>query len=242
MAVNDLISQFLGAAAAPGAGSQQAPTGSGGTATGPGGMAGGILGGAAAGGVMGLVMGNKKARKTVGKVAGTAAAVGGMALLGGLAYKGYQNWKERQAPGQAPAATVSDAERAGPAFNPQEPGARAELELVLIKAMIAAARSDGHIDAQEQTRIFDAVERLQLPADQKGVIFDCLRRDIPVTELAAGVGSLEHKSDLYLAACLAIDVDHPAERAFLTELGRALDLPPGLAEHLEQQAREGMQA
>lgn len=232
MALQDMIGQFLG-------GGEQGSGGAG-SPSGSSGIPGGIIGGAAAGGVMGLVMGNKKARKAAGKVAGTAAAVGGVALLGGLAYKGYQNWKEKQSVAQAPVATPGDVQKAGTAFTPSETAARETLEIVLVKAMIAAAKADGHIDGEEQRRIFEAVERMDLPSDQKGLIFDCLQRDIPPAELASAVTSLEQKSEIYLASCLAIDIDHPTERAYLSQLASALGLPPGLPEHLERQAAQGM--
>jgi uncharacterized membrane protein YebE (DUF533 family) len=60
-------------------------------------LPGGLAGGVAAGGVMALLMGNKSARKLAGK----AATFGGTALLGGLAYKAYQNWQGNQSPQSA---------------------------------------------------------------------------------------------------------------------------------------------
>lgn len=197
---------------------------------------GGVAGGAAAGGIMALVMGNKSARK----FAGRAAAVGGLALLGGLAYKGYQNWKGNRAPQSAELATASDIETQHEAYMPDTGDQGVPLELTLIKAMIAAAKADGHIDSEEQTRIFDAVEQMNLPADQKGIVFDALRSSISVRQLASAVRSLEHKSEVYLASCLAIDPDHPAERDYLDALAAALQLPEGLPEHLESQARSAL--
>lgn len=185
---------------------------------------------------MALLVGNKSARKFAGK----AATVGGIALLGGLAYKGYQNWKQNTGVQNAPPATEADLSTPHQAYLPQAAAQGPPLELTLVKAMIAAAKADGHIDADEQTRIFDAVEQMNLPPDQKAVVFDCLRRPIPVAELAAEVHSVEHKSELYLAACLAIVPDHPGERAYLNDLATALQLPAGLPEHLERQANGGV--
>ncbi len=197
---------------------------------------GGVAGGAAAGGIMALIVGNKSARKFAGK----AATYGGLAVLGGLAYKGYQNWKHNQTVEKAQTATVSDIDAPHEAYMPDAEAAGPPLELTLIKAMIAAAKADGHIDADEQTRIFDAVERMNLPADQKGIVFDYLRSDISAREIASAVTSLEHKSEVYLASCLAIDPDHPRERAYLDELAAALHLPEGLQDHLEVQAARGL--
>lgn len=58
------------------------------------------MGGAAAGGVMGLLVGSKKGRKFAGK----AAAVGGAALIGGIAFKAYKNWQQNN---QQPSALAS---------------------------------------------------------------------------------------------------------------------------------------
>ena len=49
----------------------------------------GVLGGLAGGAVSGALMSNKKARKT----AGTLLKVGGVAALGGLAWKAYQDYQ-----------------------------------------------------------------------------------------------------------------------------------------------------
>src|SRR3954451_18538199 len=55
---------------------------------------GGLGGGALAGGLAGILLGTKQGRK----LAGTAATVGGMALIGALAYGAYRNWKAGNAP------------------------------------------------------------------------------------------------------------------------------------------------
>src|SRR3954469_1811693 len=59
---------------------------------------GGVGGGALAGGLAGILLGTKTGRK----VAGTAATVGGMALIGALAYGAYRNWQSGRAPAQDP--------------------------------------------------------------------------------------------------------------------------------------------
>jgi uncharacterized membrane protein YebE (DUF533 family) len=66
-------------------------------------------------------------------------------------------------------------------------------ELTLIKAMIAAAKADGHIDVTEQQNIFKAVERMGLSTEMKATIFELLSQQIPIDELARGVDSLEQK-------------------------------------------------
>jgi len=79
--------------------------------------------------------------------------------------------------------------------------------------MIAAARADGHIDAQEQQRIFQAVEKMDLSSEDKGMVFegmvfDCLQKDLSIQEFATGISSMELKAEIYLASCLVIDPGH----------------------------------
>ena len=201
-------------------------------------LPGGLAGGAAAGGLMALLMGNKSARKFAGK----AATYGGAALIGGLAYKAYTNWQYNQSnPPTARSGTWNDMLEQSNAAAPVDtagPG----FQLQLIKSMIAAAKADGHIDATEQQRIFKAVDEMEVSTELKGVIFDLLQQPISVEEVAAGVVSIEQKAEIYLAACLVIDPDHPSEVAHLEQLASALELPEGLGEQLQLQAQRAVAA
>jgi uncharacterized membrane protein YebE (DUF533 family) len=181
---------------------------------------------------MTLLVGNKSARKFAGK----AATYGGAAVLGGLAYKAFQNWQQNgnsQAGAAAGSANSAIPDRDAFAIDGELPPA---FELTLIKAMIAAAKADGHVDAVEQQRIFKAVEQMDLSVETKGRVFDLLRQQISVEELAGGADSMEQKSELYLASCLAIDPDSPSEQAHLERLAAALQLPDGLTDELHRQA------
>lgn len=182
---------------------------------------GGLVGGAAAGGILALLVSNKSARK----FAGTAATYGGAALLGGLAYKAYKNWQHA-----TPTAPVADGVQGPQALSP-------DYQLLLVKAMVAAARADGHIDQQEQQRISAAIERMDVSTEMKGLIFDLLQHPVSVDELAAPELSLEQRSELYLASCLIIDADNWQERTYLNRLASALHLPVDLAMRLQTEAQ-----
>ena len=236
MNIQNLLNQFMGSAdAAPS--SAAASTGIGDTLTKlSGSLPGGLAGGAAAGGIMALLVGNKSARKFAGK----AATYGGAAMLGGLAYKAFQNWQQNSnsQPGAAAAsANIAIPDRDAFAVNGELPAA---FELTLIKAMIAAAKADGHIDAMEQQRIFKAVEQMDLTIETKGMVFDLLRQQISVEELASGADNIEQKSELYLASCLAIDPDSSSEQAHLDRLAAVMQLPDGLTDELHRQARQAL--
>jgi uncharacterized membrane protein YebE (DUF533 family) len=235
MSFQNLLNQFMGAT--------NAATSSGNLARGIGdtlnnlssNIPGGLAGGAAAGGIMALLVSSKSARK----LAGTAATYGGAALLGGLAYKAFKNWQQNNS---RQVASHTGAQhlmlKNDSAFS--NVTLSTEFQLTLIKAMIAAAKTDGHIDELEQQRIYKAVEQMDLPMETKGVLFDLLRKPISIEELAKGVVNMEQRSELYLASCLVINPDHPAEQSYLDQLALALQLPKDLAQQLQWQAQEAM--
>jgi uncharacterized membrane protein YebE (DUF533 family) len=171
----------------------------------------------------------------------------GTAIVGGLAYKAYGNWQQNKALEQTQAITAEDIGQSQTVIPQQLESDQVgddlmRLEMVLIKTMIAASKADGHIDAEEHKRLFQAIEELNLDAQQKAVVFDAMANDITVQEISNSVSCDEHKAEVYLAAYLAIEVDEPAERTFLNELSTALNLPKGFPAYLEQQADQGVAA
>lgn len=195
---------------------------------------GSFAGGAAAGGILGMVLGGKRLRKMGGGV----LSHGGAAVLGALAHRAWQNWQQGQAPATAPVATAADTASLAPAFQPGAlPAADGQpFELALIRAMVGAAKADGHVDAAERNRIVERVEAMGLDAEARAFVFDALEQDIPVSAIAAAAGTPEQAAELYLAARMAMDPDQPAERAWLGALAHRLKLDPGLAAHLDRQA------
>jgi len=104
---------------------------------------------------------------------------------------------------------------------------------VLVRAMIGAAKADGHIDATEQRRLFAEVERIGLGAEAKAYVFDLLTQDIDIESLASSVTSEAQAAELYLAARLGIDADEPAERAYLDAVASRLKLADALRARLD---------
>lgn len=207
----------------------------------PGGLSGGLSGGlgqlagaAGVGGLAGLLMGSKGGRKFMGK----AATYGGLALLGGLAYKAYSDWQAGKAPASTAASTAVEPipvppadDRFLPRETPDEAGAE-DLSLVLVRAMIAAAKADGHIDADEQQRLFAELGRLELTQAQKGLVMDELSKPLDMDAVVAGATTPERAAEIYCASLMAIDPDGAAERGYLSFLAGRLKLDPKLVEHL----------
>ncbi|MEO9874774.1 MAG: tellurite resistance TerB family protein [Anderseniella sp.] len=199
----------------------------------------GFGGGLAAGGLAGLLLGTKKGRK----MAGSAAKIGGVAVLGGLAYKAYNDWQASKASGPAGPASTGPAsqspmknvtpEAEGTAFLPAPEADRNALGVKIIQAMIAAAKADGHIDAQEQQRIFGKFDEAGLGMEEKAFLMDELRKPLDIDGIVALADNTEQAVEIYAASCLAIDPDDPAEQAYLAMLSARLKLAPELKANIE---------
>jgi len=181
-----------------------------------------FAGGAVAGGLLGLLMGGGH------RHGGGLLGYGGAAALGALALQAYQNYQIKQGASLPPG---DFAPAAMPHANPAADGT--PFELVLVRAMVGAAKADGHIDATEQRRLFAEVERLGLDADAKAYIFDLLTQEVDLYDLASAATTPEQRAEIYLAARLAIDPDELAERAYLDALASRLGLPPELRASLD---------
>ena len=194
----------------------------------------GAGGGALAGGLAALLLGSTTGRK----IGGEALKLGGMAAVGALAYKAYRDWqagKEAPAPATAPPAQPSVPMLPAPSgtpFNPSSESGQQKLARHLLRAMIAAAKADGHIDAQEQARIFAEMDKLPLGADDKVFVMDELRAKLDIDAVAGAAETPEEAAEIYTASLLAIDVDNAAERGYLAMLAARLKLDDALVQHL----------
>ncbi|WP_285960974.1 tellurite resistance TerB family protein [Pseudomonas tohonis] len=192
------------------------------------GGAGGAGGGALAAGALGLLLGNKSARKLGGK----ALTYGGLAALGVLAYKAYGNWQARQA--SAPQGEPQTLDRL-PA-----PQAEQHSQAVL-KALVAAAKADGHVDARERQLIEGELGKLTQDAELRSWLELELNKPLDPADVARAARTPEMAAEMYLASVLMVDEEHFMERAYLDELARQLKLDPDLKAELENQVRQQVQ-
>jgi uncharacterized membrane protein YebE (DUF533 family) len=161
-------------------------------------------------------------------------------VLGTLAYRAWQNYQATKgAQTTVPVEPMKDItpKVEGTAFLPSAPKERDELSLVLLRAMIAAAKADGHIDAAEQKNIFAKLDGLELDNDAKAFVIDELRRPLDIEAVVKGATSPERAVEIYAASVLAIDPDDPAEQAYLAMLASRLKLDPALKASVETEAR-----
>lgn len=187
--------------------------------------------GAALGGLGALILGTQTGRSA----AVTAAKLGALALIGGLAYKAYSNYRSGQSADTAAQGDIS-APPSGSGF--EADAVSNDDAILMIRTMIAAAAADGRIDGDEQKRI---LENLQSGGDLEPGAEDFLARELnaPATasDIAARVTSKEQAAQVYSAARIAIDPDTRAEQSFLYELASRLGIEKDLAQHINAAAR-----
>lgn len=196
----------------------------------------GLAGGVAGGALTGLVTG-KRGRK-LGK---KALKVGALAAVGGLAWTAYQRYRA----GGANPAHGAVAPRAFSNLSQERFDAVVDQQgdssgpLLLIRAMIAAAYADGHIDAGERQRIFERVAALPLDSDDKAILFDELHNPLDIDGLARLVPDGETAVEVYASSLLAVDASQRQATWYLAQLARKLGIPPSLVDAVHEEAGAG---
>jgi uncharacterized membrane protein YebE (DUF533 family) len=189
--------------------------------------------GTALGGLGALVLGTATGRS----LAGSAIKLGSLALIGGLAYKAYQNYQHGQ-PVLTGAKPQQQALLAAPEGSGFEPDAVThEKASLLIRAMIAAAAADGRIDEKEQEKILGGLKQADLGGAAQQFLTREIKNPATVDDLANAVSSPEESVQVYTAARIAVDPDIEEEHQFLIALANRLGIDKNLAAHIDAAAR-----
>lgn len=181
-------------------------------------------------GAAGMAAGMLLSGGGLGKLARNAVKIGAVAAVGGLAYNAWQNYQKNQQ-GDQPAPERD-------AFIPPADDAvgHEQLGKTLVRAMIAAAKADGRIDADEKEAIFARLETMPLSSEEKAWVFDELSGPLDINAVVARADTPEHASEIYAASLVAITADTASERAYLDALASKLKLAPGLVSEIHQAA------
>jgi uncharacterized membrane protein YebE (DUF533 family) len=189
----------------------------------------------AAGALAGVLLGTGTGRAALG----SAVRLGGLAAIAALGYQAYQNYKGGGAPQQA---GPSDQLQSAPAILPAPDNSGFSIEsannsgdfaLVLVRAMIAAARADGHIDDREREQIMGKVRLSGLGSDAEAFLENELSRPVDLDAIIAAAVTEEQKVELYTASRLTIEPETRAERGYLDLLAGRLGLADALVDHIE---------
>lgn len=178
--------------------------------------------GAMAAGAVALLLGTSAGRK----LTGTAVKVGGVAAVGTLAYKAYNDWQTKQA---------TQIQHTGTPIGELEDDAASDRSMAIVKAMISAAKADGHIDAEETKAISSKVKALALDTDLTAFLMSEMNKPVDVATVAATADTVETAAELYLASAMVVDLQDKQERDYMDSLATALKIDKDLARQLEEQ-------
>lgn len=187
--------------------------------------------GAIAGGLLGVLL-TQGGRRLLG----TGAKIGGAALIGGLAWKAYQDWQAGKDQGAAD--TGGEDTGGEDDFLPTDPAAADDLATRLLQAMIAAAKADGHITAEERQRIDSHLADLGLGDAAASLIAAELDAPLDAARVAGLARNDREAAEIYAASLLVIDQDSAVEVAYLAQLAAALGLAPDLVARLHARAQD----
>ena len=204
-----------------------------------GGMLGSMLGGQRAdmggglGGMLGSLLGGGAARGGLGGLGGLGSVLSGLAgggrpqsgvnwgLLGGLAMTAFQMLGNRGA--SASASSLAGLDQMLDPEKTASPADEARIQqqaLVMIKAMINAAKADGQVDAQEQQNIVSKLA--DLGPHEAAFIQQEMAKPLNLDFL--NEVNPDMSPNVYLMSLMAINLDTPAESQYMQNLAQRLGL------------------
>lgn len=201
-------------------------------------MKGGVGGGLAGGLLSGAIAGSLTGKKGLGK---SAMKAGGMALVAGLAYKAWQQYQSGQRGSGTISGTIDSllgATGSQPSAAVPASGTADNDALAVLRAMIAAAKADGQVDAAEHRHIFAELNRLSLSSEEKAFILEEFSRPLDLEAVVASAKTPELARQLYTASRLVIAEASSAEGAYLQLLAARLGLQPALTAEIDRAARQ----
>lgn len=195
-----------------------------------------LLGGLLGNNALGSSMGGQVLNTLSRSLGGSSRSGGGSAatLLGGLAMAAVQHYMKSGSGGQSRSASAQPGGFPGGGGMPDlaglfgagtpplpEPQGANEQALLLVEAMITAARADGQVDREEQQKI---LQRLgDLDAEERQFIQEVMTKPLDVDDLARRTPP-ELRGSLYGVSVAAIRVDTMEEARYLQALAARLGL------------------
>ena len=203
----------------------------------------GLKKGAMAAGVLALLLGTKGGRR----LSGSALKVGSLAAIGGLGYKAYQNWAaQKNATEKEYKDMAEDIGRDNASegtlvnFDKLDDKDAEQRSQTLLKAMIAAAKADGHVNSKEVAAIEEQITRLGLGDDTASLIQDEISKPLDVKEVAALAKDQAMAAEIYLVSAVVSNRENSMEREYLENLATEMGLPDALVAELQAVKEEDM--
>jgi len=193
----------------------------------------GMKKGAMAAGILALLLGTGAGRRVTGSV----LKIGSLAAIGGIGWKAYQNWVTQKTEIDQEVEDMVSGAKIIPINELDEVKAN-ERSHILLKAMIAAAKADGHINKKEVEAIDEQIEKLGLT----GAVADLMQKEIAkpldVKEIAALAENSATAAEIYLVSAVVTDKENSMEKEYLDTLARTMKLPGSLVKQLQKVKEE----
>jgi uncharacterized membrane protein YebE (DUF533 family) len=185
------------------------------------------------GAVLGSVLGGG------GKSVSGAIKGGALAMLAGVAYQAITNAargaKGAAAAGESPQFSGGDVPLGmrAPQTPAEEQAINHAAELV-IKGMMNVAKSDGQVSADEIQRIIGKLREAGMEGDAEAWILAELRKPLDLDAFVAEIPNQEVAAQVYAASLLAVEVDTPQEKSYLTDFAKKTGIEGAVAQGVQK--------
>ncbi len=181
-----------------------------------------------------------------------AAGAGSMAIFGALAAQALAMAKKMMSGQAEPGAGIpniqpgtrmpnleiddADAVLAGirPPQTPHETQQVMDVATLTLKAMISAAKADGHIDKAESERLMGKLKEGGVTEAEQAFLLEEMQKPVDLDDLVRGVPNQQVAAQIYTASLMAIDVDTDVERRYMQDLASKLGLNQHVVAYLHQ--------
>ncbi len=160
-----------------------------------------------------------------GKSAKGALGGGALALLGSIALQALRASQAQSQPQEVGAAEQLAAGLRAPQ-DPQEEQQVQSIVDLTVQAMVNAAKADGRIDEDEMQKIVGELQEDGITQAERDHLLAEVRKPLNTAAIVGAVTNRQVAAQIYTASLLAIEVDTPAEKAYLQSLARDLQLDP----------------
>jgi uncharacterized membrane protein YebE (DUF533 family) len=109
-----------------------------------------------------------------------------------------------------------------------------DVATLTVRAMINAAKADGHIDEQETERLVGKIREDGVSEEEQRFVMEELRKPMDTEAIVRAVSSAQVAAQIYTASLMAINVDTDAEKRYMQELADKLGLSQQVTAYLDR--------
>lgn len=108
----------------------------------------------------------------------------------------------------------------------------------LLRAMIYAAKCDGHIDEKEADAINTQIQKFGIGANSQAIVQQIMAESPDPARVAKGVTDPQEAMQLYVLSCAVIDIDQFMERNYMDALAAHLNIPAQTKTAIENRLKQ----